>query len=55
MNTAITTLGVDEIAYAKESADDTTAFGLDNISIITRMTNDTVFARLRWDDDEQED
>ena len=55
MNTAITTLGVDEIAYAKESADDTTAFGLDNISIITRMTNDTIFARLRWDDDELED
>ena len=55
MSTAITTLGVDEIAYAKESENDTTAFGLDNISIITRMTNDTVFARLRWDDDEQED
>jgi hypothetical protein len=55
MNTAITTLGVDEIAFAKENENDTTAFGLDNISIITRMTNDTVFARLRWDDDELED
>ena len=55
MNTAITTLGVDEIAYAKENENDTTAFGLDNISIITRMTNDTVFAHLRWDDDELED
>ena len=55
MNTAITTLGIDEIAYAKKSEDDTTAFGLDNISIITRMTNDTVFARIRWDDDEQDD
>ncbi len=55
MTTAITTLAVDEIAYAKENEDDTTAFGLDNISITTRMTNDTVFARLRWDDDSQED
>ena len=55
MTTAITTLGVDEIAFDKESKDDTTAFGLDNISLITRMTNDTIFARLRWDDDEVED
>jgi hypothetical protein len=55
MNSAMTTLSVGEVTYGKEGENDTTAFGLDNISLITRMTDDTIFARLRWDDDEMED
>ena len=55
MTSAMTTLSVGEVTYGKEGENDTTAFGLDNISLITRMTDDTIFARLRWDDDEMED
>jgi hypothetical protein len=55
MNSAMTTLSLGEVVYGKENEADTAAFGLDNISIIARMTDDTIFGRLRWDDDELED
>jgi len=55
MTSAMTTLSLGEVVYGKENEADTSAFGLDNISLITRMTDDTIFARLRWDDDELED
>ena len=51
MNSAVTTLSLDEIAYNRVSETDTLMLGLDNISIVTRMNNDTLFARMRWDDD----
>ena len=55
MNSAMTTLSVGEVVFAKENESDTSSYGIDNISFITRMTNDTIFGRLRWDDDEVED
>ena len=55
MNSAMTSLSIGEVVYAKDSESDSTSYGLDNLSLITRMTNDTVFAQLRWDDDEVED
>ena len=50
--TAMTSLSLGEVVYGQN---DTTAYGLDNISLVTRMTNDTVFARFGWDDDSVED
>ena len=47
MTTAMTSLSVGEVVYGQN---DSTSYGLDNISLVTRMTNDTVFARLKWDD-----
>ena len=44
---AMTSLSVGEVIYGHS---DSTAYGLDNISLVTRMTNDTIFARLKWDD-----
>ena len=55
MTSAMTTLSIGKVVYAKENESDTTAYGLDNISLITRMTNDTIFARVRWDDETAED
>ena len=52
MRTAMTSLSVGEVVYGQN---DTTAYGLDNLSLVTRMTNDTVFARLKWDDVGEED
>ena len=52
MKTAMTSLSMGEVVYGEN---DTTAYGLDNISLVTRMTNDTVFARLKWDDVTEED
>ena len=50
MTSAMTTLSVGEVVFAKKDDSDTTAFGLDNVSFFTRMTDDTIFGRLRWDD-----
>lgn len=55
MNTDIATLSIDEVVYSSIGKNDTTTFGLDNVSLITRLTNDTIFARLKWDDKTEED
>ena len=55
MSTAMTSLSLDEVVYGGDSENDTTAFGLDNLSLVTRMTNDTIFGRIRWDDEGLED
>ena len=55
MSTAMTSLSLGEIVYGKDNENDTTAYGLDNIFLLTRMTNDTVYARLKWDDIGDED
>ncbi len=55
MSTAMTSLSLGEVLYGSEGENDTTAYGLDNISLVTRMTNDTVYARIKWDDESQED
>ena len=52
LTTAMTSLSVGEVNYGQS---DSTAYGLDNLSLVTRMTNDTVFARLKWDDVSDED
>ena len=49
-NAAITSLSLDEIAYSKISETDTLNLGVEKFSIGTRMTNDTLFARIEWDD-----
>ena len=49
---AFTTLKLDEVLYSKISETDTLELGVDNLSIATRMTNDTIFAHVLWDDDE---
>lgn len=51
MNSAVTSLSLDKIAYDRISETDTLSLWLDNFSIVTRMINDTLFARLKWDDD----
>ena len=55
MTAATTAFTLDEIVYSNISETDTTVFGVDNLSIVTRMTNDTVFATIKWDDDHEED
>ena len=52
MTTAITSLSLGEVVY---DVNDSTSYGLDNISLLARMTNDTIFGRLRWDDESEED
>ena len=54
-NTAFTSLKLDEIKYNNISETDTLNLGLDNLTINTRMTNDTVFAHINWDDKDNED
>jgi hypothetical protein len=48
-------LSLDEIVYSNITEKDTLTFGLDNFGITTRMMNDTVFAKLQWDDKAVED
>ena len=55
MKTDIATLSIDEVVYSSIDKNDTTAYGLDNVSLITRLTNDTIFARIKWDDKTEED
>ena len=50
MNAAFTSLKLNEIKYSNISATDTLEFGLANFHITTRMTNDTIFGRMVWDD-----
>lgn len=55
MRANIATLSVDEIVYSSVGKNDTSTFSLENFSFITRLTNDTVFARIKWDDDAEDD
>ena len=55
MSTAMTSLSLGEVVYGSTGENDSIAYGLDNISMVTRMTNDTVYARIKWDDISQED
>ena len=52
---AFTSLKLNEIKYSNISATDTLEIGLDNFALSTRMTNDTIFARIVWDDVSEED
>lgn len=55
MRAAFTTLKLDEIKYSKITEADTLELGLENFGITTRMADDTIFARIHWDDNEEED
>lgn len=55
LRSAMTSLTLDEIVYGSGKENDTTKYGLDNFSIVTRMTNDTIFGRIKWDDKTEED
>ena len=54
-NSAFLTLKLDEIKYSNITAKDTLELGLENLAIVTRMTNDTIFGRINWNDDTEED
>lgn len=55
MNAAFTSLKLDEIKYANFTETDTLELGLENLAIFNRMTNDTIFSRISWDDKTDED
>ena len=55
MRSAFATLKLDEIKYSNITETDTLELGLENLGITTRMTDDTIFARIHWDDREEED
>ena len=52
---AYTSLKLDEIKYANISETDTLEMSLEKVSLTTRMTDDTIFAHIRWDDLTPED
>ena len=53
-NSAFTSLKLDGIKYRNVSESDTLELGVDNFALTTRMTNDTIFARVLWDDNLEE-
>ena len=55
MKAAFATLKLDEIKYSNITETDTLELGVENFGITTRMTNDTVFLRVHWDDDGEGD
>jgi hypothetical protein len=50
----MTNLSFKDVSYTKINPTDTLSLGVENLSFITRMANDTVFGRLAWDDDLEE-
>ena len=54
-HSAVTALSLDEIAYTNITETDTLNLGLDELSIVTRMANDTLVATIKWDDETMED
>ena len=54
-NVAFTSLKLNEINYSNISKKDTLEIKLENFGISTRMTNDTIFGRIVWDDVSEED
>ena len=54
-NVAFTSLKLNEIKYSNITATDTLEIGLENFALSTRMTNDTIFAHIVWDDVIEED
>ena len=55
MKSAFATLKLDEIKYRNITETDTLELGVENFGITTRMTDDTIFARVHWDDNEVEE
>ena len=55
MKAAFATLKLDEIKYTNITEADTLELGVENFGITTRMTNDTIFSRIHWDDDGEGD
>ena len=52
---ALTTLALGGINYYKASETDTLDLGIENLLVSTRASNDTVFGRIKWDDEELAD
>ena len=50
MRSAFATLKLDEIKYSNITETDTLELGLENFGLTTRMSDDTIFARIHWDD-----
>ena len=55
MKSAFATLKLDEIKYRNITETDTLELGVENFGITTRMTDDTIFARIHWDDNAVEE
>ena len=55
MKAAFATLKLDEIKYCNITETDTLELGVENFGLTTRMTNDTIFSRIHWDDDGEGD
>jgi hypothetical protein len=45
-------LSVGSVYWTNITATDTTSIGLDNLSLFAKMDNDTIAARIRWDDND---
>ena len=54
-NEDVLELKLDEIKFSNITATDTLELGLENFDITTRLTNDTIFADIKWDDYTEDD
>ena len=54
-HSAYSSLSVGEVVWSRITAKDTVAYGLDNLKLTAKMANDTIAARLVWDDISNED
>ena len=54
-NEASLELKLDEVRFSNTTETDTLELGLENFDILARMTNDTIFANIKWNDRLEED
>ncbi len=52
---SLASLSVGEVAWSNVTNTDTTAYGLDNLTLFSKMFNDTISTRIIWDDVSEED
>ena len=48
-------LSIGRVGWTNITATDTLAIGLDNLSFFTKMGNDTIATRIKWDDVDEDD
>ena len=48
-------LSIGRVGWTNITATDTMSFGLDNLSFFTKMANDTIATRVKWDDVDEKD
>ena len=52
---SLASLSVGEVAWSNITNTDTTTYGLDNLTLFSKMFNDTISTRIIWDDVSEED